>query len=443
MDLKDKDKLFKGGVWAFGGKLFGVAIGVGVNGVLARLISPEEVGIYFLLFSLISFFVVASQLGMGQALIKFLAGAAEYKEKYSVNHAVFTSLKLVFVVIAFIAALLLFGGWELLKNRFLNSDLGDGAIYLVILWMSLFSLQSFFIEIFRSFHDIKFSILYGNLGSGIIAFSALVSIWLSSESSNINIVMFVMAISSAIIVFLSLIRVKKVIIRPNGNQSKKIKLSALLGVSAPIWVTSMVLYLLSQADMWVLAYFTPKSEVAIYGAAVKMTSLVVLPLMVANTILPPIIAEKYQTKDYHGLENILRLMATITGIPAILIILMFLGFGEYILDVVFGSFYVEAWSVLIILSLGQLFNVLAGSCGMVLMLTGRQMYLMWITVLSGMFSIIMAIILVGRYGVYGVAVSSLSGVVLQNIIMLYSVRKSLGIWPHFDLSRIMTIRNIV
>ena len=48
------NRLFCGGSWVFGGQVLGSISSVVLNGLIARLLVPEEVGAYFLTFSLVS-----------------------------------------------------------------------------------------------------------------------------------------------------------------------------------------------------------------------------------------------------------------------------------------------------------------------------------------------------------------------------------------------------
>ena len=66
----------------------------------------------------------------------------------------------------------------------------------------------------------------------------------------------------------------------------------------------------------------------------------------------------------------LRTVATIAGLPALFALFTFIAFGDTLLFFIFGEFYVDAWVVLVVLSVGKLVNVWTGSCGVTLMMTG-------------------------------------------------------------------------
>lgn len=61
------------GVWVISGKVLAIVAGVLANAMLTRLMSPEEVGIYFLMISIASVAVLFAQAGQNQAAVRFIA----------------------------------------------------------------------------------------------------------------------------------------------------------------------------------------------------------------------------------------------------------------------------------------------------------------------------------------------------------------------------------
>ena len=156
----------------------------------------------------------------------------------------------------------------------------------------------------------------------------------------------------------------------NGNCELPIK--KVLNISWPLWLTSLGFLALSQSDLWIIGIFLPQDDVAVYGATLRLVALVTIPLLIVNSVVPPIIAEMYTKGEKKELERILRSASTIAIVPALIIFVTFALFGKFILGTIYGKYYSEGAYVLSILSLGQLVNVAVGSCGMVLMMTGYQ-----------------------------------------------------------------------
>jgi O-antigen/teichoic acid export membrane protein len=181
--------------------------------------------------------------------------------------------------------------------------------------------------------------------------------------------------------------------------------------------------------------FRPQTEVAIYGAAAKLVILVAIPLQIINAVVPPLIAEMYAQGKRQELERTLRLAATVSGVPAFLALAAFLVLGAPLLALIYGDYYSAAWTVLALLSLGQLVNVWVGSCGMVLTMTGHQVTMMVLMVISGGLTVAAGLLVVGRYGATGVAAATAGGIALQQILLWLAARSSAGIWTHVAFPR--------
>jgi O-antigen/teichoic acid export membrane protein len=187
-------------------------------------------------------------------------------------------------------------------------------------------------------------------------------------------------------------------------------------------------------SLWIVAAFLVAEEVALYGAAWRLVNLVILPLMLMNMSVQPVIAELYAITHKRRLQNALRGSATLAGIPALGILVLFIVFGSDILGFVYGKAYRDAAMILVILSVGQIINVWTGSCGQVLALTGHQRALMYITIVTAIISLALAIIAVKFWGLLGVAAATSGGRVLQNALTWISTRKLTGLWTHGTFS---------
>ena len=113
----------------------------------------------------------------------------------------------------------------------------------------------------------------------------------------------------------------------------------ILRVAWPLAVSNFVSIALVQTSFWVVAAFRPETEVAVYGAAWRLIALVVVPLLIVNTVVSPLVAESYAQGRTETLQMVLRSTATAAGVPALVVLLGFILFGGPILGIVFGDYY--------------------------------------------------------------------------------------------------------
>ena len=70
--LSTKRRLLSGSVWVVGGRIATAFAALATNVLLARSLSPEDLGVYFLAFSLVQVGAGLGPLGLDHAVLRFL-----------------------------------------------------------------------------------------------------------------------------------------------------------------------------------------------------------------------------------------------------------------------------------------------------------------------------------------------------------------------------------
>jgi O-antigen/teichoic acid export membrane protein len=427
-------RLLSGSAWALAGRLTMALTGLLGNALLARLLSPEDLGVYFLAYSMVWLGGILGSLGLNQAAVRFVAESLALGEFRRARGAVISTLALGLVAAAGVALVYLLLGGFVGENLFQSPALSAVA-GLVAGWTVAASLQNLFSETFRGFGDIRLAAVFGGPLPGVLLVVSLIAVLLISGRASLSLVMLIAAgtgLASAL--FAGWMLRRKVGSLPGGGSRLPPSVPELLRVSWPLAINGAALFALTQVDIWVLGAFRPGEEVAVYGTAARLVFLVAVPLLVVNAVVPPLIAGMNVQGRTEELERAVRAAATLAGIPAMLALSGFVLFSGPVLELVYGDYYRAGAVVLILLSVGKVINVWAGSCGIVLTMTGHQAALLGITLLSGLLTVSGAAWAVQDYGAEGVAVVTSSALALQNLLMLIYARRRVGIWTHATLS---------
>jgi len=439
-----RQRLVSGGAWALAGKVGTALTQVTVNALLARLLSPQDLGVYFLAFSVISLGSVVGSLGLGQAGIRFVAESlalGQYSRARRVVGGVVT-LGLLGALGTGLVYLLL---GDLLGERVFRAPALVAVTGLVAGWMVVTSLQSLLAETFKGFHDIRLVVVFGGSVSGggllpgaMMVFALGLLLFLH-EGSTLAVVLLLAIISGLASALVAGWMLHRKVSSLTQGQEGSLKFSEVLQVAWPLLVTNLTLFAITQADVWILGAFRPQEEVAVYGAAARVVLLVAMPLQIVNSVVPPLIAGMYAQNRKRGLQRTLRAAATVAGVPAFLVLVGFILLGGPVLGIIYGEYYRAGATVLALLSLGQLTNVWSGSCGMTLGMTGHQALLMGITLFCGTVTVLTGLAVVDGYGSAGVAVAASGGLALQNLSMWLAARYTTGIWTHVSVTKLPSL----
>ena len=87
-------RLISGSTWALGGKIGAATIGIVTTGVLTRLLTKQEFGVYLLGFSIISLDAVIGSLGLPKTVLRFVAESMTRGQPGRARRAIYTALGL-------------------------------------------------------------------------------------------------------------------------------------------------------------------------------------------------------------------------------------------------------------------------------------------------------------------------------------------------------------
>jgi O-antigen/teichoic acid export membrane protein len=201
-----------------------------------------------------------------------------------------------------------------------------------------------------------------------------------------------------------------------------------LRVSLPMLLISLLFQIEHQTDILVAGFFLKSSQVGIYAAARKSSSLIILGLTAVNAIVAPMISELYAQGKLEQLQRMLTLVAK--GIFAITmpIGILMIAFGNHFL-LIFGSDFTQGYLSLVICSIGQVIDALAGSVAFLMIMTGYQKEASLIIFFSTLINVILNIVLIPLFDIEGAAMATTISMIVRNVGLLIFVIKVLRINP--------------
>ena len=184
-----------------------------------------------------------------------------------------------------------------------------------------------------------------------------------------------------------------------------------------------------------IGMFRGTTDVGVYTAASMIAGIVPFTLVAANTIVAPVISELFTQHRMAELQGIITFITRWIFMLTIPIVLGIMILGEFILSL-FDPTFVSGYVALIILTVGQIINVFAGSVAFLLTMTSHQNRAAKVMGISAFMNIILNLILVPIYGIMGAAIATSVTMIFWNITMLVLVQKHLNINPSaFPLKR--------
>jgi O-antigen/teichoic acid export membrane protein len=423
-------RLLGEGFWGLTGKIIVMMLSVLMNSMLARLFSPDDMGDFIFILSLVSSGVVVAKMGLGPTSVRMVAAGLGLQAWGKVRQSIIDITKfgissglLIFLVFGIIGGLL---------------GIARELVWVVALLIMVLAYQELVSNFLRGFHDIR-SVVFlkgariGGIITYVIVILYLLFVLIFGDHISVNkIIVSIICAGVTSIIWGSRVLRKYIIHLGNEGVISSSPLNLkILTDSIPILASTILALIISQSSIWLLKYFLPSSEIAIYGIASQVVTMASIQFGIISFVLSPTVAELYAQGKKNKLEKLQRRVATLGSSITLVFILIIILAGKDLLGFIYGDFYRASFPMLIILSVGYFIQVLTGSSGSVLLMSGNQNIMLKISLISSLFTVVLAWFLIIQFGSIGASIGTTVGIITSELLMLFSVRKKLGIWTHF------------
>lgn len=434
--LPISQRLISGGFWVLSGRVVALLVGLMTTAILTRSLTVQEVGAYFLILSVVGVASSIGQVGLGQAALLLVARSLGEGRLVYAQQAARTIMLLGFCsAVAVSFSCWLIGGW--LATDLFSSPLIQAFVWCLPLLTAASVMQGIGIETLRGFHDIRRATIWGVVISPVLIFLgvALARVFGNIDLSYVLQLNVLVASSLAILAIPFFVHRHLFLFR-----RELISFVAVMRVSLPLFVLAL-LGVVSQLDLWVVGWAFSEKDAAVYGACTRLVLLIAMPLTIANGFLPPIIAELHAKGERETLERVLRMSATLIGAPSLLALAILMSAPKFILGLVYGEQFQEGSTILVLLGIGHAVNVLSGSCGYVLVMSGHQALLMKLTLVSSVLAISLGVVLTKIWAVSGVAAAVALFMAIQNLMAMAMIKRKLRISTAFSFGY-LSVKNL-
>jgi O-antigen/teichoic acid export membrane protein len=417
--------LRRGASGAFIVSTVGTALGLLANLVMARLIGRAEYGIYALMFSWVSVLVMVAQAGQDISIIRFLPG---YIQDNAWGKVRGLRIGVGFFVLATSLCVAIAGGVVVHVVGAHHSAGWRATFYIGFAMLPILTQLQQSSAMHRAFKRPVITGMYSTVLRPIALLALLGIAWLIAVRRDAQTAAVCTALAGLIALAASgwhLTRAWPVQgrgARPGYEARRWVMVGGQLSLLSIITVGG------ARLDVMLLGAIMGTGDVGPYYAAVKMASFAFFATQAVNVVLAPLIAERYDARDMHGLQSVAVQGARIGLAGALSVALFCLVAGRWVLGL-FGHGFDSAYVPLLILLLGWCASTCFGEVGFMLSMTKYQKQASIFVLVGIVANCIAAVLLVPRLGATGAAIgASLSYFVWRGLAWRF-VKTHLGVEP--------------
>lgn len=415
-----KEILSKGAI-AFLLKIVGAGLAFGFNVAITRQLGAQGAGVYFLSLTIITLVAVLGRMGTDNSVTRYVAENASEQDWGAVKGVVRHATRITIAVSILLSfGLFIMADWSA-KNIFSDPSLAAPLRYmsLAIVPFAWMTIQA---RALQGLKNVRDSMLIQSVLVPLVA-GALVLLLAPRFGVDGAAMAYIGGVSVALAYGLAQWRK---CMAEQRQISPCFDVWHLMASSIPLLGAMLVEQLTLALPVLLLGVWANSSEVGLFGAANRAAMLVGLVLIAANSIIAPKMAALYRQKDMEGLERVTRQSALLLTLMALPAFAAFLLAPRWVMSL-FGSDFTEAWLMLVVMSLGQLVNVMTGSVGFLLIMTGRGKSFLSANIASLAICATLCVALIPWYSGLGAATASAVALAIVNLLRVRYVWREMGI----------------
>ena len=202
--------------------------------------------------------------------------------------------------------------------------------------------------------------------------------------------------------------------------------SKLLSVSLPMLMTSGMTFLIGQTGVIILGIFRSELEVGYYAVAVKLAALTTFILSAVNSMAGPKFSELFHSNKMEELFSVAQRSTKLIFWSTTPILIGFIFIGNKVLVFFFGAEFSVAYPALVLLAIGQFIHSISGATGLFMNMTGNEKIFRNIVTIATVCNIIINLLLIPKYGLYGAATAAMLCLTGWNIATLIFMKIKYG-----------------
>ena len=412
-------EIYKGLIKTFFIKGISIIFGYFFIYLISFYFGPDGVGIYSVLNAVLFVLAIISVLGLDSASVRLIS---QNNTLINAKNIYFSILRIIIPFSIFICISFYFIQPNLF-SFFNDINITNGLPY--VLW-GVIPLSIIYITS-ESFRGRKQILEYSIFKFALIPLFASLFLFSLNRNEYFNIynpiISYILSVNVVCLISV-FFWFKKTYVTEKVNYSF-IPVKKILSISLPMLISTSMFYIIQWTDTIILSYFESVENIGVYNIALKISMSTSIMLFSINSITAPKYSELYYSEKYKEFKLTVKHSSKLIfwlSLPLLLIIGIF---SNFFLGI-FGDEFLTAKYPLLILLFGQFINILCGSVGYILLMTGLEKVLRNIIIVSGILNIVLNIVLIPYYGILGASIASAFSLILWNIWALLYIYNKYG-----------------
>ena len=397
----------------------------------ARLFGARSYGVYTVGMAAVGLLSFIGQVGFGRTITRFVALYYGKDEPESIVR----TLKLVLQISmpASVAVGLVLGVGAEPMARLFGEPVLVSSFRVLALAVPALTLATLLAAFTQGFQRMRHKVIALDMvGPGVEVVGLVVLALLGAGQLGLPIAYTLsLVLSGALLIYYARVDIGRLAAKlpASASVSREPTSRAMLGFASSVWAVNILMNVRRRASVLMLGVMGTSASVGVFGVLQRLVVLGTTFLISFNSMFGPMVANLVERQRYGELSRLYKVSTRWMLIVSLPFVVTLGFFGREILQL-YGPEFVRGSSALWYLAGALFFQVATGSCGVILMMSGRPQYsamneaIMLVTVVA------LNVLLIPPYGLLGAAWAVAAGTVMVNTLRVIEVWWHLRMHPY-------------
>ena len=403
-------------------KIFGTALSLGFYMLVSRQLEKDRAGEFFLSMTLTIIIATLARWGLDNAVTRNAAMAQASGRSGALSFILKYSLVLVAVLSFLLTALLLITARPLAFHAFHNPNLFRPLqlTAISILPLALYTIQFQFLQ---GLGQIRSAMLLISFWPQLFM---LLPCYFVVKHFGVDGAIFAYTLGCVAALVIGFLYTRPAMIGA-GSERALARKELFTGCNA-LFVASLSELLISWVPVVLVGMYSATREVAEFSVAQRLSMLLGFFFYAVNTTASAKIATNFRLGKMDAVGRVIRHSSIIMTAGAAPVFVAFTVFPKLVLRL-FGDGFVTGAGILVVLSMGQMVNVMTGPVASALVMCGKERIYSRIQISSAIVSCVFVLLGLRWHGAFGAAIGVAIAIALKNISCSIFVWTSLKVAP--------------
>ncbi|MFC3880945.1 flippase [Algoriphagus namhaensis] len=404
-------------------KILGMVAAFVVSIILGRTIGPDGLGIITLANQIVSIVLIFGMLGMDNVILKEISISYENKDWQHITNTIYTALRINIPLALSITVIFIYLAPWLTINIF-NEPALNAPLIIALLVVLPQIVSRIFASGINGFRKIwQSNLVNDTLSVGVVAIGLIILLFFKIQITIINVA--ILYALGRVVVMIAVTTYWNHLFKFSAKRNSVSR--KMLKVALPLLAVSATNMISSNADTVMLGWLSNTREVGFYSVAARLALLTSFFHIVTTSSLTPKIASLYGQNKTVELQKMVQQVTKGLGLIGFAGVIVFVFAGKFILSL-WGNEFTIAYFPLIIIAIGQFFNIATGATGIILIMSGNEKLVGYVSIFAVILNLLLNYIFIPKYGAVGAAFTTAITISFSNLIKLLLVKWRLKIW---------------